>query len=319
MAPWVHFDCRNELFSATAAPRQFAPFDGQLPAYVVDAIDNIDSKVALLKYCHEHGLPVVASMGAGCKSDPTRVLVGDISATTDDPLSKSTRRRLRALGITSGIPAVFSTEKPGPGKAQLLPLPEEEVGKGKVGELGVLPDFRVRILPVLGTMPAIFGLAAANHVLLELAGYPRAYLPSRAREKMYDGMHGALQGSEERLAKGETGGPVIGLRLPLTVDDVGYLVEEVYAARSVVSNVPTRLALVRWKRPSGGTIDGSVEGQKVAKLKLRDLVCMTKEEATKHEREVLKGERSAEEVWGEEVVKRVEAKLEEEKSYERFR
>ena len=62
------------------------------------------------------------------------------------------------MGVKDGIPVVFSSEKTGPGKAQLLPLPEEEFEKGSVGELGVLPDFRVRILPVLGTMPAVFQL-----------------------------------------------------------------------------------------------------------------------------------------------------------------
>ena len=88
----------------------------------MDAIDNIDSKVALLEYCYKNNLKVISSMGAGCKSDPTRIFIGDISASTEDPLSRSTRRRLRAVGIASGIPVVYSTEKTGPGKAQLLPL-----------------------------------------------------------------------------------------------------------------------------------------------------------------------------------------------------
>ena len=52
----------------------------------------------------------------------------------------------------------------------LLPLPEDEFKKGQVGDLGVLPDFRVRILPVLGTMPAVFGYTAANHVILSITG-----------------------------------------------------------------------------------------------------------------------------------------------------
>src|SRR6202012_5529144 len=103
---------------------------------------------------------------------------GDISSSTEDPLSRSTRRRLRALGIPSGIPVVYSTEKPGPGKASLLPLPEEEFQKDSVGDLGVLPDFRVRILPVLGTMPALFGYAVANYVILQVSGYPCEYVPA---------------------------------------------------------------------------------------------------------------------------------------------
>lgn len=319
IVPWTHFDCLNELFGDASAARQLGPFkDGQKPDFVIDAIDNIDSKVALLHYCYKNDIKVVSAMGAGCKSDPTRILIGDISMSTDDPLSKATRRRLRALGVDRGIPVVYSTEKTGPGKAQLLPLKDEEFEKGSVGELGVLPEFRVRILPVLGTMPAIFGLAVANHVILEITGYPHEYLPAKTRDKMYDGILGTLQGCEERLAKSKGGNP-IGLRIPVSIDDVGYLVEEVYHGKSVVTGLFSRLALVRWQRPGENLVDESIEGQNMSPLKLKELVCMTKEEAKKHEKEVLKGGKSVEEVWGEEVVKRVRDRMEEEEVYERFR
>jgi len=318
ITPWTHFDCRNELFSEASAPVQLAPLDSQAPDFVIDAIDNIDSKVALLAYCKKNNIPVISSMGAGCKSDPTRVFVGDISVSTDDPLSKSTRRRLRALGVKDGIPVVFSTERPGPGKAQLLPLAEEEFAKGSVGELGVLPDFRVRILPVLGTMPAIFGLAVANHVILDITGYPHDYLPSKAREKMYDGILGALQGSEERIAK-SFGFDSHGLKIPLTQDDVGYLVEEVYHGRSVISGLSTRLCLVRWKRPNQYFIDTRTPGQNNSLLQMKELVLMTKEEASKHEKEVLKGEKKVEEVYDTKVLATVEKKTTEEERFERFR
>jgi tRNA A37 threonylcarbamoyladenosine dehydratase len=172
ITPWVRFDLRLEKFEAKTAETLLAPWEGteRWPDYVVDAIDNIETKVALLKYCHDHKLPVISSMGAGCKSDPTRITVGDIGTSTDDALSRATRRRLKLLGVTSGIPVVYSTEKMGQGKAELLPLPEEEFQKGAVGDLGVLPDFRVRILPVLGTMPAVFGYTVANHIIMSIAG-----------------------------------------------------------------------------------------------------------------------------------------------------
>ncbi|KAJ9667006.1 hypothetical protein H2201_002839 [Coniosporium apollinis] len=319
IVPWVQFDCRNELFSEAAAERLLQGLGGKKPDYVVDAIDNIDSKVALLHYCKKNGIRVVSSMGAGCKSDPTRVFVVDISASTEDPLSRSTRRRLRALGVTDGIPVVFSTEKTAPGKAQLLPLPEEEYAKGSVGDLGVLPDFRVRILPVLGTMPAIFGLCVANHVILEITGYPHEYLPSKARDKMYDGILGNLQGLEERLARAR-GEEAVGLKIPITQDDVGYLIEEVYRGRSVVTGLSTRLALTRWRKPKEGFVDKRyLPGQKSTLLQLRDLVCMTKEEAAKHEKEVLKGDKTPEDMYDEEVIKLVEERMAEEARFERLR
>jgi tRNA A37 threonylcarbamoyladenosine dehydratase len=172
IAPWVRFDLRQEKFDSGSAEALLASWTegGQKPDFVVDAIDNIDTKVALLRYCWDRKIPVISSMGAGCKSDPTRITVGDIGTSTDDRLSRATRRRLKLLGITSGIPVVFSTERGGDGKAELLPLAEEEFQKGSVGDLGVLPDFRVRILPVLGTMPAVFGYTVANHVILGIAG-----------------------------------------------------------------------------------------------------------------------------------------------------
>lgn len=87
-------------------------------------------------------------MGAGAKCDPTRIQISDISHTIYDPLARSVRRNLRLQGVSSGIPVVYSTEVPG--DVKLLPLPDEEFQKGDVKELGVLDDFRVRILPVLG-------------------------------------------------------------------------------------------------------------------------------------------------------------------------
>lgn len=319
ITPWTHFECRNELFGEQTAAAQLAPMNEQPPNFVIDAIDNIDSKVALLAYCHKHNIKVISSMGAGCKSDPTRIFIGDISTSTDDPLSKSTRRKLRLQGIKDGIPVVYSTERPGPGKAELQPLNQEEFAKGNVGELGVLADFRVRILPVLGTMPAIFGLAVANHVILSIADYPHEYLPSKSRDKMYDGILGSLQGSEERLARTLFEEDTLGLKIPITQDDVGYLVEEVYNGRSIISGLSTRLQLVRWKKPTKTFIDQGTEGQKYSVLQMRELVLMTKEEATKHEKLVLKGDKLKEEVYDVEVVERVEKRMAEEERYERFR
>lgn len=318
ITPWVHFDCRNELFSASSAESQLSSFNGQAPDYVIDAIDNIESKVDLLKYCHDHKIPVISSMGAGCKSDPTRVNIGDISQSTDDPLSRSTRRRLRMLGIKEGIPVVFSSEKPGPGKAELLPLSQEEFAKGNVGELGVLKDFRVRILPVLGTMPAVFGLCVANHIMLEIGGYPHDYLVSKSRDKMYDSILTNLQGQEEKLARA-MGKEALGLRLPLTTDDVAYLVEEIFRGKSVISGLPTRLVLIRWRQPYKSFLEEKYPGQKNSLLKMTDLVVMTKEEAVVHDKEILKGDKTPEDLYSTTVLKLVEERIAEQKSFEKYR
>ncbi|KAI5924515.1 hypothetical protein F4810DRAFT_127808 [Camillea tinctor] len=329
ITPWVHFDLRQEKFWDQVADRLLEPWQGQGtdagagrgPDFVVDAIDNIDTKVALLKYCHDHQLPVISSMGAGCKSDPTRIFVGDIGVSTDDGLSRATRRRLKLLGITKGIPTVFSTEKTGEGKAELLPLPEEEFHKGEVGDLGVLPDFRVRILPVLGTMPAVFGYTVANHIILSITGYPHDYVPAKGREKLYEGLLAAVQGGEEKILRHMTGGDpsiTLGLKVPLTSGDTAFLVEEIFKARSAITGLSTRLTLTRWRRPANSTLI-RIDEQKSSNLRLADLVCMTKEEAARHDREVLRGEKTPEEVYEREIVEKVEALLRETAKYERYR
>ena len=320
VTPWVHFDCRNELFQREAADDQLAAWQRQSPSYIIDAIDNIDSKVDLLQHCHKNQLPVVCSMGAGCKSDPTRIHLGDISSSMEDPLSRSTRRRLRALGIAKGIPTVFSSEKASPGKAQLMPLPEEEYAQGTVHDLGVLPDFRVRILPVLGTIPAMFGLCVANHIILEISKYPHEYMLSKGREKMYESIMGTLQSFEQSLAR-HAGEDAVGLRIPISQDDVGYLVEEVFRGRSVVSGLCARLALIRWRpfHASEMIIDARFGNQKFSRLNLNDLVCMTREEATWHEINVLKASRTPESIYGQAVVEKVANRLREEEMFSVYR
>lgn len=322
IAPWVKWECFNEVWRESEAERLLRNWDGgrgRKPDYVVDAIDNIDSKVALLKYCHSDGIRVISSMGAGCKSDPTRVFIGDISASQEDPLSRSTRRRLRILGVNEGIPVVYSIEKPGPGKAFLLPLPEDEYQKGSVGELSVLPDFRARILPVIGTMPAVFGLIITNYIIMEVSGYPHEIGGGKGREKLYENILGNLQLLEERLAKSD-GETTVGLKISVTKDDVGYLIDEVFRGKSVISGLPTRLTLARWRASGDGYMaDKRWEGQKCSRLRIPELVCMTKEEVVAHEKEVLKGRKRPEDVYDAAVVELVERRFREEAEYDRWR
>lgn len=208
--------------------------------WVFDAIDNIDTKVDLLKYCHDNNIKVFSSMGAGAKNDPTRIQISDISSTIYDPLARSVRRRLRLQGVLSGIPVVYSTEVPG--DVKLLPLPEEEFAKG-VHELSVLDNFRVRILPVLGPLPSIFGLYATTYVLCELAGRPiQNPLPVKNRKKLYERLLRDLLVRESRLIGGSIN------KLCLDEDDVSFIFEDLHRARSVIPphDVPSKPALTRW-------------------------------------------------------------------------
>lgn len=82
------------------------PFD-----YVVDAIDSITPKVTFIKTAYEKKVKIVSSMGAGAKLDPTQLRVVDISETYNCPFAQYVRKRLRELGIRTGVKTVFSAEK----------------------------------------------------------------------------------------------------------------------------------------------------------------------------------------------------------------
>ncbi|AWV35384.1 tRNA threonylcarbamoyladenosine dehydratase [Paenibacillus sp. FSL H7-0716] len=82
------------------------------PDYVIDASDTIIYKVHLIKECLARGIPMISSMGAANKMDPTRFQVADISKTTYDPIARVIRQKLRKDGIKKGVKVVFSTEPP---------------------------------------------------------------------------------------------------------------------------------------------------------------------------------------------------------------
>jgi len=80
--------------------------------YVIDASDTITYKIHLIKECLKRGIPVISSMGAANKMDPTRFKVADISETSVDPIARVVRQKLRKDGIRRGVKVVFSTEEP---------------------------------------------------------------------------------------------------------------------------------------------------------------------------------------------------------------
>lgn len=80
--------------------------------YVLDASDTISYKIHLIKECLRRKIPIISSMGAANKMDPSRFQVADISKTTVDPIARVIRTKLRKEGIKKGVKVVFSTEEP---------------------------------------------------------------------------------------------------------------------------------------------------------------------------------------------------------------
>lgn len=297
IAPWIDIDVHNKLWNLDSADELI--FGNEFkPTYVVDCIDNFDTKCDLLTYCYKHEIPIVSSAGAATKSDPTRINLADISKTEEDPLAKKIRIVLKKRGIVEGIPMIFSAEKPDPRKAKLLPLPDEEFEKGHVNELSALQDFRVRILPVLGTMPGMFGLAIATFILTTVAGYPMEPIEGKNRYKIYDDLIKSLAAQQYRIGVEE-------LKVQISVTDASYILEEVFKGKSPISNFSTRLTLCRWDPKQ--------------QISCQNVVVMTKEEQRNHEKRVILGGEAIEDVYPVEVIEKVKKRFEDEAYYSTFR
>ncbi len=106
------------------------------PDFVIDAIDTVAPKLSLIKWCYENRIPSVSSMGAGAKSDATRIRIADISKTFNCSLAFVVRKRLRKMGITKGVKVVFSEELPDTGAV----VPCQERNKcSNVGSISYIP------------------------------------------------------------------------------------------------------------------------------------------------------------------------------------
>ena len=116
--------------------------------YVVDAIDTLSPKTLLLYQSLLRGYKVVSSMGAGGKTDPSKVMVTDISKTYNCRLAKMLRKRLSGLGVTKGITVVFSPEV-----VEEIAIRAEET-KNKKSVVGTI-----------SYMPAVFGCFIAGVVI----------------------------------------------------------------------------------------------------------------------------------------------------------
>lgn len=116
--------------------------------YVVDAIDTLSPKLALIKGCLDRNIPLVSSMGAGAKTDPTKMEICDIAKTHHCPLAHMLRKRLHKIGIRSGFKAVFSPE---PVREGAMILCEEQNKKSNTGTISYIP--------------ALFGIGCASVVV----------------------------------------------------------------------------------------------------------------------------------------------------------
>lgn len=146
----INPDCQVKTYPIFYLPETADQFDFTQYDYVVDAIDTVAGKVQLIEAAQAAQVPVISSMGAGNKLDPTAFRVADISKTSVCPLARVMRRELRKRGIQH-VKVVYSTEPP------LTPGPSDE-------------ETRRRSTPgSTAFVPAVAGLILAGEVIKDIS------------------------------------------------------------------------------------------------------------------------------------------------------
>lgn len=148
---------------------------------IIDAIDDVPTKARLLGHCIRNNIRVISCMGAGGKSDMTRLHISDIRSASRDPLASKLRQTLKRLlkndksvkdesylSDVDKVAVLYSSEKV---VCKLADFSEEQL-KGGIQNFGAVDNMRIRVMPVLGTMPAIMGQSLAAMALCELGSKP---------------------------------------------------------------------------------------------------------------------------------------------------
>lgn len=149
----INPNAKVNVYKMFYLPETADMFDFTQYDYIVDAIDTVAGKLTLIEEAKRCGTPIISSMGAGNKLDPTAFRVADIYKTTVCPLAKVMRRELKKRGIDS-LKTVYSAEEP------ITPRQNGET-KGTQGR------------PAPGSVafvPSVVGLIIAGEVLKDIAG-----------------------------------------------------------------------------------------------------------------------------------------------------
>jgi tRNA A37 threonylcarbamoyladenosine dehydratase len=164
--PYCHVTEVEDFITADNLPEMIGE---QRYDYVIDAIDNVRAKTALIAYCRDKGIRLITIGGAGGQVDPTRIEIRDLSKTEQEPLLAKVRKRLRSehrfpRGDRNrfGIDAIFSTEP------LSAPLTEEVCSIDADAAPGVT-GLNCAGYGSAVVVTATFGLVAAAHVLRKLA------------------------------------------------------------------------------------------------------------------------------------------------------
>lgn len=143
----------NVIMNFLTADNLMTVFEKNRFDYVIDAIDTVSPKVALISHCLLKGIPIISSMGAGGRLDPTKIGYFDLWDTREDGLARAVRQKLKAASLRRPLKVVASTEKPSSRSLVEVESLNKRTSYGTVASI-----------------PAIFGIFLANHVIRKISG-----------------------------------------------------------------------------------------------------------------------------------------------------
>lgn len=151
----INPEVKVNIYDCFFLPETKAQFDFSKYSYVIDAVDTVTAKLALVEACRDANVPIVSSMGAGNKLDPTAFEVTDIYKTSVCPLAKVMRKELKARGIKK-LKVVYSKEMP------LEPIEDEAFVSDEKRSRRATPGS-------IAFVPSVAGLILAGEVIKDLA------------------------------------------------------------------------------------------------------------------------------------------------------
>jgi len=161
----INPECRVNAHRMFFLPENSHEFDFREYDYVVDAVDTVTAKIQIIAACNEAGTPVLSSMGAGNKLDPTKFQVADIYKTSIDPLARVMRRELKKRGIKK-LKVVFSTELPVKPKENVEKTPEEQ--ESHASSESASGAFKKAVPGSVAFVPSVAGMIIGGEVIKDL-------------------------------------------------------------------------------------------------------------------------------------------------------
>ena len=153
----INPDCTVRTYRIFYTPDTAGRFDFSLYDYVIDAIDTVTGKIALVMQAQAAGTPIISSMGAGNKLDPSAFEVADIYKTSVCPLARVMRRELKKRGVKR-LKVVYSREE--------ALTPEGEIEQDAVHKKRATPGS-------VAFVPAVAGLILAGEVVKDIVNNPK--------------------------------------------------------------------------------------------------------------------------------------------------